>query len=359
MYKENLNDLKHYLIPKIVTILKIIVYLFIGIHLLLLSIFMSTRVYTMGVVNIFSVILYICLGFKLAVLNNHNKNNLIDDISSFSMICDTTLAELYIHMVLAVICLGWDSNFQVYCFDMIIFLMLGIYLTSSMKKAIGELVVICSSYFLLRLITSVFPPLYPEFGQYATTFDLLNTLLTLIFMSIIIISLSTIILDFEKHLAKTATFDRLTGLANRRYIDKLEYSVSKSCVAIMDIDDFKKVNDTYGHDAGDEVLKKLSDILKRYASENKALAAVRWGGEEFVLVYELNNQTYFTAIMSKIRKEVEESLIVSDTYAIQYTITVGVAYSNEASSYKDLIKLADLRLYAGKRQGKNRIITKG
>lgn len=358
MYKENLNDLKHYLIPKLVIILKIIVYLFIGVHMILLSVFMNRGIYLMGVFNIFSVLLYMLLGHNIVVLNN-TKKNLIDDLSRFSIICDIALVELYIHMILAVISVGWGANFQVYCFVMIIMIMIDLYLTSTRKRAIIEMLVISVTYGVLKIYTSFVPPLYDSFEPLNNVFDLLNTVLTLVFVSIIIIALSGVILDFEKYLAKKATYDRLTGLANRRYIDKLEYSTVKSCAAILDIDNFKHINDTYGHDAGDEVLKKLSDILRKYEKENDDLTAIRWGGEEFVLVYESKNHMFFTSLMSTIREEVAESLIVSDDYAIKYTITAGVAYAPESCNYKDLIKLADTRLYMGKRNGKNKIVTKG
>lgn len=358
MYKENLNDLKHYLIPKLLTILKMIVFMFIGIHMILLCVFMSTHVYLMGIVNVFSVLLYMVVGHKLAVLNTKAKN-LIDDLDSFSMICNIILIELYIHMVLAVLCLGWKPNFQIYSFAMLVIVMLDLYIISIKRKAIIEMVVISGTYLVLKILTNIVNPFYSCFKPFENLFDLLNTVLTLIFVSTIIIGLSMIILDFEKHLEKKATYDRLTGLANRRFIDKLDYSVSKSCAAILDIDDFKHINDTYGHDAGDEILKKLSDILKKHEKETDALTAIRWGGEEFVLIYESNNHVFFTSLMNTIREEVANSLIISDEYAITYTITAGVAYAPETCNYKDLIKLADTRLYMGKRNGKNKVVTRG
>lgn len=358
MYKENLNDLKYYLIPKLLTILKMIVFMFVGIHLILLCVFMVTHVYLMGIINVFSVLLYMILGHRLVVLNT-NAKNLIDDLDSFSSICTIILIELYIQMVLAVLCVGWKPNFQIYSFAMLVIVMMDLYISSTRKKAIIEMGVISGTYLVLKILTSIVNPFYACFKPFDNLFDLLNTVLTLIFVSTVIIGLSMIILDFEKYLEKTATYDRLTGLANRRFIDKLEYSVTKSCVAILDIDDFKHINDTYGHDAGDEVLKKLSEILKKYAKENNDLTAIRWGGEEFVLIYESKNHMFFTSLMSTIREEVASSLIISDEYAIKYTITAGVAYAPETCNYKDLIKLADARLYIGKRNGKNRIVTRG
>ena len=358
MYKENLNDLKHYLIPKLLTILKIIVLSFIFIHMILLCVFMSTHVYIMGALNVASVLVYILLGHRLVVLNTNTKN-LIDDLDRFSVICNIILVELYVHMLLAVICVGWQPNFQIYSFAMLVIVMIDLYITSTSKRAIIEMSVISGTYMILKIVTAFVSPLYDSFKSLNDIFDLLNTVLTLLFVSMIIIGLSTIILDFEKHLEKKATYDRLTGLANRRCIDKLEYSTVKSCAAILDIDDFKHINDTYGHDAGDEVLKKLSDILKKYERKNNALTAIRWGGEEFVLIYESKNHVYFTSLMSTIREEVANSLIISDEYAISYTITAGIAYAPETCNYKDMIKLADTRLYMGKRSGKNKIVTKG
>lgn len=356
MYKENLNDLKRYLIPKILSILKIDVCIFLLAHIVLMIFFFINKIWLMGIVNIISVITYMILGYKLIVLNKQKKNNLIDDISCFSRISDVVLLELYIHMILAVISVGWEANFQIYCFAMIVFLMLNIYLTSTKLRVLFELSLLCFTYISLRILTIFVPPIYGIFSEYASIFDLLNTVLTLIFTSIIIVSLSTLILDFDKHLANKANYDRLTGLANRSFIDNLDYSDATSCVMILDIDNFKSINDTYGHDAGDEVLKKLSDILKKYEKMDENFKAIRWGGEEFVILVDTSNYKYFKDIAEKLRKEVENSLIVSDLYAIKYTITVGIAYAPESKNYTDLIKKADNRLYEGKRTGKNKVI---
>lgn len=355
--KENLNDLKRYLIPKIVRMLRFVLLFYFISHIILLGLFASNKIVLMSIVNVISIVIYGVLCYQITKLSNANKKNLIDNVSLFVRLCNITIIELYLHMVLAIISVGWKPNFQIYNFSIVGFIMLSMYVSNSIIKSYIELGILGCSYVALRVFTLCYGSIYKGLDKYANILDILNTILTLLLTGFIIISLSKIILEFEKNLAKKATYDRLTGLVNRRYLDTLTYSKTKSCIAILDIDSFKSINDTYGHETGDEVLKKLSDVLKAYEIKYN-VKAIRWGGEEFVIVDENEDYKGFTRILEELRNEIEHALIVSDDYAINYTITIGVAYYKEAPTYKELLSLADARLYVGKNNGKNKVVTK-
>lgn len=167
---------------------------------------------------------------------------------------------------------------------------------------------------------------------------------------------------------KYATLDALTGLNNRRQFEiRLNQEVATAkrkkkplCCIMLDIDYFKKVNDTYGHAAGDCVLKSVSQIIKQELREYDI--ASRYGGEEFciLLPYTTLNEAGFVA--QRLRKAVEKSEIniteeqlVGET--IKVSISVGVSsYDNSIETPQQLYQNADMALYEAKRRGRNRVI---
>jgi len=169
--------------------------------------------------------------------------------------------------------------------------------------------------------------------------------------------------NMQKSLKKLIECDGLTELFNRRYAEKRLNQVytrntangSPFCVSIVDIDFFKKVNDTYGHEAGDIVLKGVSHILEKNIQGHGYVA--RWGGEEFLLVFEQSDINEAVPILEKIRTEVEASTFVSEANDIRVTISSGVTQRRDGVNLNDLLKEADDRLYEGKQSGRNRVIS--
>ncbi|MCR5774668.1 MAG: GGDEF domain-containing protein [Lachnospiraceae bacterium] len=153
--------------------------------------------------------------------------------------------------------------------------------------------------------------------------------------------------------------DPLTGLYNRRYfysqVRTGEEKPGKYAIALIDIDNFKKINDTYGHKYGDAALVSISRIMTEALSPDDM--AVRWGGEEFVVfmpgIEEEKAYDKLSDILSAIRNE----KITVDDLTITCTVTMGVAVSDDYSNYEKIIGEADLKLYEGKNSGKNRMIT--
>ncbi|MDE5864132.1 MAG: sensor domain-containing diguanylate cyclase [Lachnospiraceae bacterium] len=167
----------------------------------------------------------------------------------------------------------------------------------------------------------------------------------------------------ESHmLYKESHEDPLTGLKNRRgfyayFGDEVEPRMEKECVsAIMcDIDFFKKVNDTYGHNAGDAVLVFVAELLKKAAKDRGEV--VRWGGEEFVLI--LIDHTLDEAVKcaEQIRQRVEGSVCEFEGQKIQVTMSFGVKEMERDKTLDQNIEYADERLYKAKTTGRNRVIS--
>lgn len=156
--------------------------------------------------------------------------------------------------------------------------------------------------------------------------------------------------------------DTLTGLNNRRFADKrLKQTQLQSdtrgtayVIAIGDIDFFKSVNDTYGHECGDLVLKKVSDILKKHMIGKGFVA--RWGGEEFLFVYDDMNLAAAKSETETLLDEIRGMTISYDDQPIRVTMTFGLAEGGVGTRINTLLQLADAHLYEGKTGGRNRVI---
>jgi two-component system, cell cycle response regulator len=160
-----------------------------------------------------------------------------------------------------------------------------------------------------------------------------------------------------------ATTDGLTGLVNHRTFqerfssmlgraDRRTFAVS---LLLTDIDHFKKVNDTYGHPTGDEVLRRVAVILK--ASARKIDIVARYGGEEFAIVLEGTDRAGALQLAERIRQEVAQQSFASPQGAFQVTLSIGVAgYPEDARDKADIIARADQSLYAAKHGGRNRTV---
>lgn len=154
-----------------------------------------------------------------------------------------------------------------------------------------------------------------------------------------------------------ANYDILTKLSNRhhmlQFFEQFKKSGKPYCVIIGDIDDFKVINDTYGHNCGDLVLQTVADIIKK-TLEHRGVPC-RWGGEEFLmLVY--GNREIAGEIMELVRQKIEENSVSYHGQKVGVTMTFGMAFCTEHANVEKIISLADQRLYYGKNHGKNRIV---
>ena len=168
-------------------------------------------------------------------------------------------------------------------------------------------------------------------------------------------------ISMQKSLRKLVEQDALTGINNRRYGDRFLVETQKKClesgmnfsVAIADIDHFKRVNDTYGHECGDKVLYEIASILKN-GMLGKGFVA-RWGGEEFLLVFDKDNvddaYKYLEVIMDSVR---EKEIIYGDVI-LKVTMTCGITEGTD-DPIDTILKKADNKLYEGKQNGRNKIV---
>ncbi len=264
---------------------------------------------------------------------------------------------LTLYMSIATVCLGYGFGFHFYSMSMIPIIFYTEYMafrlnTKSINTAIYSAMVIVA--YLASTGYSVYAkPVYETDLRIAGAFWVFNSLAVLglvIFYSRLMINMIT---DSEKELSERANKDRLTHLYNRHYMmERLKeaYEDDKPCgIAMIDIDNFKSINDRYGHSAGDEVLRRVAKTIENTCKDS---VVSRWGGEEFLILTGDDS-----GLIEKLRKAVEDLTIEFENKEIKVTLTAGFEPKNKELTLDKWIVSADEKLYRGKNSGKNRVVT--
>ena len=164
---------------------------------------------------------------------------------------------------------------------------------------------------------------------------------------------------YHEEIYRLTTVDGLTQIFNRRYfLEQLERELSRAkryrrelSLILFDIDHFKQINDTYGHLAGDYVLKQLATVVKGKIRREDIMA--RYGGEEFAVILPEIDIANSVAFAEKVRKLVEKTPFKFEDARIAVTVSVGIASSQDADDASNLIKRTDEKLYEAKGTGRN------
>lgn len=176
-------------------------------------------------------------------------------------------------------------------------------------------------------------------------------------------SIAKSVIQMQRSLKELIEYDALTGINNRRSGEKkLELSISNAInkgtdfsVAIGDIDFFKKFNDTYGHDCGDKVLVTVASILKN-AMQGKGYA-VRWGGEEFLLIFDKVEYDDALKVLDSIEDTIRSTSIEYNDLSVNVSMSFGITHGDINEKSDNIIKHADELLYYAKEHGRNQIVS--
>lgn len=334
----------------------VIVYSVALVHFFLTLVFGYFKVYPLFVFNIVSVITY--LSSSLLVRREH--------LLSVYFI---TYFEILLHSYVATIFIGWQCGFAQYIIALI---PVGYYICYTMKTQLPKMVIAnCSALFATaaflscKILSGIITPAYAaNITSWELRLYIFNSVCTFSFLIVFsLIFISEIRASHEqlRHqnviLEKLANIDPLTGLYNRRsmqvFLNHAAEADTEFCLAMCDIDDFKKINDTYGHDAGDIVLKEISQIMRQF-TDNRGYVC-RWGGEE-ILILSNQDKEETKLMMERIRRNVANHLFVHDDKIIRCSITIGIAAHKSGNGIEDTIGAADYNLYSGKRSGKNKVV---
>lgn len=338
----------------------ILIYSIATVHIILVAFFSYVHILPLIIFNIISVITY--LGCARALHSNCKL------IRIFYII----YAEIIAHSFISTICIGWRFGFPQYIVALIPF---GYYMCHSLiegrrKYLVATLLGIAGfiSYIGCRAISLFSGAMYElndspylEFIIYG--FNTVCTFVFLLIFSLIFVyemqNATNKLRDQNAILEKLASTDPLTGLYNRRsmqiFLNHALESGSDFCIFMCDIDNFKKLNDTYGHDFGDEVLKGVSDIIQQQAEEYDYVC--RWGGEEILILSNNSSLTRACQIAENIRRNIANNMFYHGDKIIHCSVTIGVASHQNNDTVEDTITKADANLYYGKRNGKNRVVS--
>ena len=170
------------------------------------------------------------------------------------------------------------------------------------------------------------------------------------------------IIELFDEIKNKANKDHLTGLYNRRYLFNIGNEIYNDCkeknkvfaIAIIDIDNFKKINDTYGHNFGDIAIKEVANILNKNITTNGLIS--RLGGEEFCICFYNRSENEIKDLLEYIRKDFEDNIIKINDRELKYTVSIGYSF-DFGNNIDTMIKNADECLYEAKNEGRNRIRT--
>ncbi len=269
---------------------------------------------------------------------------------------------LTLYMCVTTVCLGYGFGFHLYCMSMIPIMFITEYFafknSGRSVRALHISLGVAAAYLITTGSVSFFGPVYDREGRLSGVFWLMNSFIVVGFLIFYNNWMTRLVIDSEKKLIDMAHNDKLTGLYNRHYmmevLDKNDTEYGGFYLAMVDIDFFKKINDTYGHNAGDYVLGKLADILRR----NCAQAYIcRWGGEEFLILGRGSALgSHAEKEFEKLRKTVEDEKFEYDGKRIRVTVTIGLAFRQNGETIDSWINHADEKLYIGKNGGRNRVV---
>lgn len=278
--------------------------------------------------------------------------------------------ETIIYSFLITIKFGDDAGSYILTLTLLAYLfMIVITAKNSSKYTVYPAIFTIILIFAIQIIdfkpVAVEQPLTPSFYLLHYCVYSGTSLLTIIFIAYVI---QTKFYRFHEktkvktaHLHFSATHDALTKIYNRRrvseimndYATKPEYADTIFATCIFDVDNFKKLNDSFGHDCGDAVLKTISNIILRALPEKTVFA--RWGGEEFLIIF-AGNTEIAEETLEMIRSRVQDYSFIYFNKAIKLTITLGLSNPNRSVHFQQMLIEADKNLIKGKQSGKNCIV---
>lgn len=271
-----------------------------------------------------------------------------------------TTVEVVLHAWLALSALGFESGFEYYVFAMVppAFFHPG----WRLHAKIGYLLALSVAYIALDLSLGTHPArtgLSEETLGYVRYF---NTFAAFGFVAYVTHFYAWVARKAEAELAHLATIDPLTGLFNRRHmlrmvdleLARLNRSGKAAAIVLVDIDDFKSVNDGFGHDCGDAALKTIADSLRRVMRGQDHVA--RWGGEEFLMLLPETDLEGARTLAEKLRAQVDATPIIANGQPLQLTLTAAVTAFGPGDSFTRKLSEVDHALLQGKREGKNRVV---
>lgn len=335
----------------------VIIYSVTLVHIFLSFVFGYFRIFPLFIYNIASVIAY--LSCTQLIRKEH-----------FWPVYYITYFEIILHSFIATIYVGWQFGFAQY---IVALTPVGFYICYTMNTkprkmaiATASALFAMASFLSCKILSFYVTPMYEQhvrpFELRLYIFNSMCTFIFLIVFSLIFISemqsSSTQLQHKNAILDKLASTDPLTGLYNRRSMDVFLHQAMQDhsgfSIIMCDIDDFKKINDNYGHDFGDIVLREVAHITTQQVSSNGYVC--RWGGEEILILISSSAKENAGLIAENIRRNVANHVFELNNKWIHCTLTIGISAYKDGNTVEETIANADYNLYQGKRSGKNQVV---
>ena len=284
-------------------------------------------------------------------------------LKTFTTFCFLNILIL-IWIAATILCFGWNIGTQQFLLALVVFCFFAKYGHEALK--ILYVVLLLLVRIALYLYSARHAPILSVEPVMGHTLQILNTLAIYVSISVIMVifsrdsqALEGKLIEYNEQLMKQANTDPLTGLSNRRcttaYLEKLLDRPSTSIsICLCDIDWFKKVNDTYGHEMGDEVLKKISETFQNSLPSDCFIS--RWGGEEFLLIFPSHNGDESRIHLSTLSQDIRDLTFRSGDIDFHVTMTFGLVEYDYVSSLDTLLQEADSKLYYGKEHGRDQVV---
>lgn len=264
------------------------------------------------------------------------------------------------YMIAATICMGYSAGYHFYCASLIPLSFYMEYLAHVLKtrkvNALLMSAVLVIIYLACTSYTLINGPVYEVDPVFTFRCMIGNALGVFCFLIGYTNLVNKLVRSSEEQLSEVALKDQLTELFNRHYImtymeELYQKMPSDQWAAMIDIDDFKDINDTYGHHGGDYVLMTLAHIMREVC---EGCVIARWGGEEFLVV--ADGATQNSKMLETLRRTINETTFAFDEQTIPVSVTIGVSVYEEGQSIDQWIRSADRKLYVGKNNGKNQVV---
>jgi len=262
-------------------------------------------------------------------------------------------------LLLTVVVIGPGAGFQFYMIASVPVVFCNMRWPLSVK--ILQTILIALFYIVCDVVFPLWNPIYRLDPHTAEMLRELNIIGTCATTAVVSYTLYLTIKQAEQRLRRLASTDVLTGLLNRRRITESIDKEHARCMRafrplsliICDIDYFKMINDRYGHDVGDQVLKSIGKIFNTLRGYD---SVARWGGEEFIVMLPDTDHAVAMTVAERLRVGVAESIIIVDDAQIPVTMTFGVAQIEKDEPWQSALARADKALYRGKECGRNRVM---
>lgn len=345
--KKNINTFQGKI--NFVTYLSAVVLLVM--HLLFLVFYTINNIYIMNFINSIGILVYGYYTFN--------------GLKREKIFAYFTYAHVLIYAILAIICFGWTPGFYLWFLALTCAYFLPAYGNiedTILKRPMRIGIIYVIAYFVLGFLcpSGIVEPIYQLSKNCIIVLFGINSIIAFFTIITFTYFFTTRQRFKEIELRKRADYDNLTGLKNRNAINqlidkKITIKDNKFSVAILDIDFFKHVNDTYGHAAGDYILKEIAKLMNRL--EGFGITCGRWGGEEFIIVGPNDMKcNQFIDILNDLRQTIKETKFAYERSIIKVTVSIGGSEYHNHRTIKDVIKKADNNLYKAKQAGRNKTI---